>query len=567
MAEPPFQMAGHWWDPEKKRFFKIHPGLPAPKPTSTASGSSKVAGGRKGLKGKAGEQELPADRHYARTSRLPAIRLQSPVSRPAKHPSPFPAPIIDPTSMQQQGRSPLTTLSLLARPRIEAAYSHLALCRAMKPWPQRQDQHDIIAFQTDMDNQSLLILTGVAGKQTESILRLPQLFGAVDILHTSERPIAPVLLRSRNILFHSPFVNEGYYEQLPYLRLWSPVRDNFPFRPRPRPPATGMFPDYPEISRSTAFPDPIAVHELCSWALYEIPPPKTAEKQTLGVPEKEDGKIIIAISNCKYIYVFHTQPPGMYLSGEPKKYWLGDSDCMALTFSYSGEKLYCGLRSGGVVEMPWDQPKGVMPQFRYLAKEDAGSVTQLKMLSEGELLVVRINGVVEMIDTMTGETITRYEGHVNSYQYGLGFAVDPDLRLMALAGLDRRVRVWSLQSSIPLGTTATTLAPKNFCKDSEVNLWDQSHLPAFREAHPPPENAESGTAAVRKGSTLSTTVFPADIKALHWNPRSIWEGCDRDEAIAIEQLQEETRGRGVPEKRWKDLYVGAGEWVYQFRWP
>ncbi|KAJ1021437.1 hypothetical protein NDA13_005478 [Ustilago tritici] len=139
MAEPPFQMPGHWWDPEKKRFFKIQPGLPAPKPTSTASGPSKVSGGRKGPKGKAGEQELPADRHYARTPRLPAIRLQSPVSRPAKHPSPFPAPIIDPTSIQQQGRTPLTTL---------------------------QDQHDIIAFQTDVDNQPLLILTGVGGKQT-----------------------------------------------------------------------------------------------------------------------------------------------------------------------------------------------------------------------------------------------------------------------------------------------------------------------------------------------------------------------------------------------------------------
>ncbi len=178
-----------------------------------------------------------------------------------------------------------------------------------------------------------------------------------------------------------------------------------------------------------------------------------------------------------------------------------------------------------------------------------------------------------MVDISASKVIRRFRGHVNSYDFRLGFAIDADLRLLALAGLDRKVRVWSLDSALPLGTASLTLphvyhAPTNPVEEKQqsddhlgATLWDESTSATFSKAHP----ATNEIPAMRKGLTLSNVTFPTEVRALHWHPRFATEGCDPHEMHAMRQ--EEGGEAKMPSKRWKDLYVGAGEWMYQFRWP
>lgn len=582
MAEPPFQMPGHRWDPDKKRFFKILPGQSANhgsgRNTSSTSLGASSSTGRSNRKNH--EQNAPAEQYFAATPHLPALQLFDPTQKTILKRSPFSRIASDPVTVRQQGRMPVALHQNSEQRRIEAAYSRLALCNASTPSAGGRHSPKIIAMQTDADGQSLFLLDAVA-----TITRFSPLTGLSEtVFSRMSEPGPGFMARGCGALWHgSSGGADGTQHALWYLPLQheesaSVLDAAGQTASLPRYWATGFMDSNPLSSRRACirYDTLMRSHGPTSWAMREAALHQTGDVEN---PAQVDKAMYFAVSTLKtvQVYVINPRPPALGFHGPPRVYEPAGSDITATAFDLSGHVLYCGTRSGLVLAWEWRNE----PAFRSRGQRHVstvlkgeGSVTNLQAVSSDEIVVVRINGHVELVDVTDRHVKRRFEGHVNAYNFNLGFALDAELRLLALAGLDRKVRVWSLSSPFPLGTSTPTL-PSVYCPpcsfDYQVgqasdnspsdNLYDRTHLPMFARDHP----SLDGKPGLTRGSTLSSVSFPHDITALHWHPRSVYEGCDPHEAHVLQQ------GPGAsfcqPQHRWKDLFVAAGKYLYHFRWP
>ncbi|SPO40275.1 uncharacterized protein PSFLO_05757 [Pseudozyma flocculosa] len=153
---------------------------------------------------------------------------------------------------------------------------------------------------------------------------------------------------------------------------------------------------------------------------------------------------------------------------EEKTFTLSDarrlgSDAMCVCFA-TDTRVYAGLRSGRVVGFDvgrTDQrdapPRGSHDAgFEELA-QGAGSVTHVVGVGESELLVAWTTGEqMRLVDLVTKQTKVSFVGHVNSYTFNLALAVDAHHRLVACAGQDDQVRIWSLDDPEPLSSSSSS---------------------------------------------------------------------------------------------------------------
>ena len=573
MADPPFQMPGHRWDPEKKRFFKILPGQPAPSATgSSRAGKSAASRSKDQKKG----EETPAQAHLTTIPRLPAFNLPDPSPRKAssKPSSSFAQTIVDPVTLRQQGRTPLSAPQNRERARIEATYAHLALFRAQMPFV--FPPSTIRSIATHADGQSLLLMSEMGQIWRCSPLRdLKQFLMRGDtgfppefaFMWKSSAALLQTLVRSAR--------DRG--ETL----IFALQRDGRNLTSDP-----AQDPLLPMPSTSTRFPattyrDPdfrtvgILKQTVTSFAACEASLPCSGTRD-----QHEDIRdvAVLAVASGKAVQIFLIDQPPLAPSFKPHtlRCMPSESDVMATAFDLSGKILFCGTRSGLILAWHWHKSaSGLLAprhQVHVLLKGE-GSVTNLQAVSYDELLIVRIDGQVQLVSSATGQVQRTYQGHVNAYDFQLGFALDAGLRLFALAGLDYRVRVWSLDSPHPLGTSAATLPciyhpsrhePRKRRANDDPLLVEHSvdTVESFRRDHPTRE----GKPAVQQGSTLSSFVFPMHARALHWHPRDSFEGIDTHEIHALHAASGMPEYK-PPEQRWKDLCVGAGKWLYLFRWP
>ncbi|SPO30408.1 uncharacterized protein UTRI_06338 [Ustilago trichophora] len=573
MADPPFQMPGHRWDPVKKRFFKILPGQPNDGSSDIAlASSSRNAIGSKsrskgnGKKGKQ-QQETWPDLHWKTIPRLPAIRQKT---FRFTHKSSFAAAFVDPITLKQQGRKPVTATGTGEQDRTEATYSHLALFQARKPYLVANNNATVVDMQTSADGQTLLITSDV-GKITrwsavcrpeEAVLWLTE--------HDSKALIYMWNSTTSMVLVFTDA--DGATRRGGQLLKCS----RSPYQRVPTKPVTFRTRKLPDLGSDTTqsvvgsvtIPSQTITSLTVSQTLRaDSSTPQAKGPAEDGEPENSTETTVLAVSTGTgvQIHVFVT-----FFVSQVAKVAFSESDIMATAFDLSGGVLYCGTRSGLVLAWGWRRSAVMIhPVQDHLSTilQGTSSVTNLRTVSSDELLVVRINGEVQLFDTTMGQVKRQYQGHVNSYDFKLGFAVDPELRLLALAGLDRRVRVWSLDSPLPLGTAMPELrshcAQESKAEDTQLDDidLDESNSETFRQFHP----AQDGKPAIVRGATLGSIVFPKDVRALHWHPRYPFEGSDPVEVHAVR------RAVGVdyslPQQRWKDLFVAAGDWVYQFRWP
>lgn len=575
MADPPFQMPGHRWDPVKKRFFKILPGQPSDGSSDIASASSSRnaigSTSRSKVKGKTWkqQQETSPESHWKTTPRLPAIGQKT---SQFTHKSSFAGSFVDPITLKQQGRKPVTATGFGEQAWIEATYSHLALFQARNPYLAHNNAN-IVDMQTSADGQTLLITSDV-GKITRwsAVCRLEEAVlwltddDSKALVYMWNSPTSMVLvftdadgatLRGGQLLkcLKSP------YQRVPT----KPVT----FRTRKLPDLAS------DTSKSVVGSVPIPYQTITSLTVSQTlradsSAPQAKRPAEDGEPDNSSETTILAVSmgTCVQIHVFIT----FLVFHDPifAKVALSESDIMAMAFDLSGGVLYCGTRSGLVLAWRWRRSAVVILPFQDQPStllEGTSSVTNLQAVSSDELLVVRINGEVQLFDTTIGQVKRQYQGHVNSYDFKLAFAVDTELRLLALAGLDRRVRVWSLDSPLPLGTAMPELrsdsAQENKGGDTQLDDidLDESNSERFRQSHP----AQDGKPAIVRGATLGSIVFPKDVRALHWHPRYPFEGSDPVEVHAVRRAA--GADYSLPQQRWKDLFVAAGDWLYQFRWP
>ncbi|SJX66312.1 uncharacterized protein SRS1_16634 [Sporisorium reilianum f. sp. reilianum] len=573
-SDAPFELAGHRWDADKKRFFKIGPG----QASGTSTGSSST-----GSRGKGKQTEQPAARHFASKLRLPAFDLHG--TAEGESSSAFAERRVDPVTMRQSAGLMRMGKVGSERARVEAVYSQLALFAARRPLSAHATPDTIIGLQSDLDGFTLLVL------HERSVVRIFPNHGISLKLFEAGGPDSLLFLWTGSLRVLCGVLLERWWQQT-----FLPLSEPKPDRPQRRRNDDDDFYDsddfddigdynipywdWPEIADFMEFDAPVFAAGQAYWAFAEtIEAPQDAGVTDSDCrirevsPERLESRLSFAlVVGNKVIardYEFEVGVRRGYAANCADHRF--NSDVMAVAFHPSEEALFCGLRSGRVF---------VWRQFAHILRDDPtqpvempieedGSVTNIAIVSSYEMLLVRVNGQVQLVDVVTGQVVRRYQGHVNPYSFTLGFAVDKELRLFALAGLDRRVRVWSLDSALPLGTSATSLppiyhhfgdAPTSQPLDNDT-LYDESSSETFTQAHA----ASNDNPAMQRGSTLGSTVFPNEVGVLHWHPRYPYEARDPHQVEVVRQ--EQGADYRHPQQRWKDLFVAAGDWLYQFRFP
>ncbi|PWN51107.1 hypothetical protein IE53DRAFT_410402 [Violaceomyces palustris] len=149
------------------------------------------------------------------------------------------------------------------------------------------------------------------------------------------------------------------------------------------------------------------------------------------------------------------------------------SDVMAVELA-SKELLFCGTRSGQVwatqlskLDVRLGTPTRQMSAWPWCSKVSRcvsahesngtrGSVTNIETVQDGrEVLVAWTSGQIMLFKLEGFERVREFQGHSNSFHQGLGFCVERRYGIFAAAGEDHRIRVWNLDDPLPINRNSS----------------------------------------------------------------------------------------------------------------
>jgi len=127
-----------------------------------------------------------------------------------------------------------------------------------------------------------------------------------------------------------------------------------------------------------------------------------------------------------------------------------DTQSDVFTVEQQENLVYTGTRSGCITRFDTRLPDlGGQRLFEDVFQPQTSSVTHLKIVREWQLVAGNMNGSLGAYDLRfaRGSTpLLMFPGHINSYTTKLPLAVDPSEDFLFVAGQDKRIRAWSLQS-------------------------------------------------------------------------------------------------------------------------
>ncbi|KAH8998613.1 hypothetical protein EDB92DRAFT_1836182 [Lactarius akahatsu] len=121
--------------------------------------------------------------------------------------------------------------------------------------------------------------------------------------------------------------------------------------------------------------------------------------------------------------------------------------------------VYTGSRNGSIRRF---DTRTRAPGLTLLSEEftkSSNSITYLNVIKDWQLLVSTIRGTIEIFDVrylQGSRPLLALLGHVNSYQPKLPHAITPSQSHFFAAGLDGRIRGWSLLTGEPLSCSSTS---------------------------------------------------------------------------------------------------------------
>ncbi|KAI0304451.1 hypothetical protein B0F90DRAFT_1815779 [Multifurca ochricompacta] len=123
--------------------------------------------------------------------------------------------------------------------------------------------------------------------------------------------------------------------------------------------------------------------------------------------------------------------------------------------------VYTGSRNGSIRRFD-TRTRAIGPSLLSdVFAKSSNSVVYLNIIKDWQLLVSTIRGVIEIFDVrylQENRPIFALLGHVNSYQPSLPHAITPRHDYFFAAGLDNRIRGWSLLTGEPLSCPVTSSA-------------------------------------------------------------------------------------------------------------
>lgn len=190
------------------------------------------------------------------------------------------------------------------------------------------------------------------------------------------------------------------------------------------------------------------------------------------------------------LFVFRVGMAQFSATDQPDKSKLSmrvDSDVIAQDISPSGRHMVVGCRNGRVLRLAIETAgDGAGASHKspikadekdYLPVRGVGAVTNVKYFSEDEVVLAFSSGKLILLSLQQAITpLLEFEGHINSWTLNPAMAIDLPCRLFALAGQDRRVRIYTLDHAFPLSNSLANRAASTSANKAATDQEDQKTI-------------------------------------------------------------------------------------------
>ncbi|KAF8349537.1 hypothetical protein F5887DRAFT_500120 [Amanita rubescens] len=188
------------------------------------------------------------------------------------------------------------------------------------------------------------------------------------------------------------------------------------------------------------------------------------------------GTSLLGLKGVHDIWCAHLDGSSLAIGADKRAIFLQDLDSSA-QFKYLETQsdvfsvyhrhnlVYTGARNGSITR--FDQRLKTYGQKLYDNRFGSGArstVLHLEVVRDYQLLTSHMDGNLASYDlrfTRHSSPLVRYAGHVNTHHRKLGIAVDPHEQFLFAAGVDRRIRSWSLSTGAQIQPPAFDAVPES----------------------------------------------------------------------------------------------------------
>lgn len=561
MAEPPFPVPmGMEWDPDKKRFFKA-----APKggPSRQQQSQSRTK------KGKSEKRTQSSHSQYeGNNSNLSEQDLHDVTTPICSHFSPFKHHHASRWQSLRSTTPRMVDVHSTQHALVAQQLGQLRHCRTATA--------DMPRGPSPLFNQRLVGIHNLIGnEQFGSLLYFMSWNGFVYLIDTSQMHptgITEVPLHLAELSWHAP--QRPYQDRIPLspttLSFRATMADRLlVYAPSETPDCYGLDDDCLAFFSS---PLELNIYRLTTDASneqsgrcinvmpdkYHIKIPRnwpTGGCITLSMRRLRDkGQLIVCVGVGNRICLYRLKISGERDSfvgrmdksfSQSRIFRRAESDIMSHDIHKDGTQVVIGCRNGRVARLSLLFQEGSnenrlngtdfankssrLLDSDYIPLRGVGAVTNVKYMTEDEILLAYSSGkLISCLLHKPDKAHMVFHGHINSWTLHPPLTIDLQYKIFALAGQDRRVRIWSFDHSNPLGYDPRLIQDQdqNYMEEDDVSE-DLNSFDPFRDS------------SINQEQKLSQVIFSNQITGLAF--------CQRFSVSNDEAMQNSAfLSRGIP---------------------